>query len=91
MCNLFPYHVLLADSATQEEVRRGCTGATMGCVQCKKIFLENLGKFLEPLHERRAHFAAKPGLIDEILAAGREKASLSINATMDLVREAMHM
>ncbi len=91
VCNLFPYHVLLADKATQEEVRAGCTGATMGCVQCKKIFLNNLEEFLAPLHERRAQFAANPGLIDEILAVGREKASASANATMALVREAMHL
>ena len=91
VCNLFPYHVLLADRATRDEVRAGCTGATMGCVQCKKIFLRNLEEFLTPLHERRAQFAANPGLIDEILAAGREKASASINATMALVREAMHL
>ena len=89
VCNLFPYHVLLADRATRDEVRAGCTGATMGCVQCKKIFLRNLEEFLTPLHERRAQFAANPGLIDEILAAGREKASASINATMALVREAI--
>ena len=83
--------MLLADKATQEEVRAGCTGATMGCVQCKKIFLNNLEEFLAPLHERRAQFAANPGLIDEILAVGREKASASANATMALVREAMHL
>ena len=91
VCNLFPYHKLLASPEVQAEVREGCTGATMGCVNCKKMFLQNLQNFLEPLHERRAAILAKPGLVDEVLAAGRERAAKSIQDTMALVRAAMHM
>ena len=91
VCNLFPYHVLLADRETRAEVRDACTHATMGCVACKKIFMENLQKFLEPLHERRAAILAKPGIVEDILAEGRRRAQISVNATMELVREAMHM
>ena len=91
VCNLFPYHKLLASPEVQAEVREGCTGATMGCVNCKKMFLQNLQNFLEPLHERRAAILAKPGLVDEVLAAGRERAYKSVKETMELVRAAMHM
>ncbi|MBQ8173163.1 MAG: tryptophan--tRNA ligase [Mailhella sp.] len=91
VCNLFPYHKLLASPEVQAEVREGCTGATMGCVNCKKMFLQNLQTFLEPLHERRAAILAKPGLVDEVLAAGREKAAKSVKETMAMVRAAMHM
>ena len=91
VCNLFPYHKLLASPEVQAEVREGCTGATMGCVNCKKMFLQNLQAFLEPLHERRAAILAKPGLVDEVLAAGREKAAKSVKETMAMVRAAMHM
>ena len=91
VCNLFPYHKLLASPEVQAEVREGCTGATMGCVNCKKMFLQNLQTFLEPLHERRAAILAKPGLVEEVLAAGREKAAKSVKETMAMVRAAMHM
>ena len=91
VCNLFPYHKLLASPEVQAEVREGCTGATMGCVNCKKMFLQNLQNFLEPLHERRAAILAKPGLVEEVLAAGRERAAKSVKETMALVRAAMHM
>ncbi len=91
VCNLFPYHKLLASPEVQAEVREGCTGATMGCVNCKKMFLQNLQTFLEPLHERRAAILAKPGLVEEVLAAGRERAAKSVKETMALVRAAMHM
>ena len=91
VCNLFPYHVLLADKATQDEVREACTHATMGCVACKKIFMQNLQNFLEPLHERRAAILARPGMVEDILAEGGKRARASIDATMELVRAAMHM
>ena len=91
VCNLFPYHKLLASPEVQAEVREGCTGATMGCVNCKKMFLQNLQNFLEPLHERRAAILAKPGLVEEVLAAGRERAAKSVKDTMEMVRAAMHM
>ena len=33
VCNLFPYHVLLASPEEQAEIRTGCTGASFGCVE----------------------------------------------------------
>jgi len=91
VCNLFPYHVLLADESTQAEIREGCTGATFGCVDCKKIFLRNLGAFLEPLHERRRALEAKPELVRQILMDGNARAGESVRETMQMVREAMHL
>ena len=57
----------------------------------KEARVEQLQKFLEPLHERRAAILARPGIVEEILAEGRRRAQISVNATMELVREAMHM
>lgn len=91
VCNLFPYHKLLADEETQAEIRAACTSAGMGCVACKKIFLENLQKFLNPIRERREAILAQPGLVDDVLAAGGDKAAASVSETMRLVRAAMHM
>ena len=89
VCNLFPYHVLLSSPEEQAEIRRGCTSAQLGCVDCKKIFLKNLEAFLTPLHERRAALDARPGAVEEILAAGNEKAHAFAMSTMALAREKM--
>jgi tryptophanyl-tRNA synthetase len=91
VCNLFPYHELMTAAETREEIRRGCATATWGCVDCKKIFLENLKLFLEPLQERRAAILARPGLVEEILEAGNARAREAAEATMILVRAAMHL
>ena len=89
VCNLFPYHVLLSSPEEQAEIRRGCTSAQLGCVDCKKIFLKNLEAFLTPLHERRAALDARPGAVEEILAAGNEKARAFAMSTMALARAKM--
>ena len=89
VCNLFPYHVLLSSAEEQAMIRQGCTGATLGCVDCKKIFLKNLEAFLTPLQERRAVLDANPARVDEILAHGNERARAFACQTMSLVREKM--
>ncbi|MGE9984775.1 tryptophan--tRNA ligase [Desulfovibrio sp. SGI.169] len=89
ICNLFPYHVLLSSPEEQAEIRQGCASAQLGCVDCKKIFLKNLEAFLTPLQERRAALDARPGAVEEILAAGNEKARAFAAGTMALVREKM--
>ena len=89
VCNLFPYHVLLADESTQAEVREGCCNAAIGCVECKKIFMKNLEEFLAPLHERRASIKADD--IADVLAMGNEKARIAAEETMVLARQAMKL
>ena len=89
VCNLFPYHVLLASPEEQAEIRTGCTGASFGCVECKKRFLKNLEAFLAPLQERRAALSARPGAVAEILAAGNERARAFASATLAEVRAKM--
>ena len=87
VCNLFPYHVLLAGREEQEEIRQGCTSAGMGCVDCKKRFLTHLSAFLEPLQARRAELT--DSRVAEILADGNERARAFAARTLDMVRERM--
>ncbi len=91
VCNLFPYHLLMTDAATQAEIQEGCTSAKLGCVDCKKIFIENLARFLEPLQARRAEYMARPKWLDEIVAEGNAKAQNAARKTIDIVHDAMKM
>ncbi len=85
-CNLYPYHDLLTDEATRAEIRRGCTSASLGCVDCKAILLKNLGAFLAPLQERRAALDANPRRVNEVLQAGNEAARVEARKTIEGVR-----
>lgn len=89
VCNLFPYHVLLTGPEQRAEIRRGCTSAQLGCVECKKIFLKNLEAFLGPLQERRAALDARPDAVEEILSQGNEQARAFAVTTMAHVRQKM--
>ncbi len=89
VCNLFPYHVLLTDLEKQAEIREGCTKATLGCVDCKKVFVESLEVFLAPLHERRSKITN--ALVQDVLNQGSTKARIAAEETMRLVREAMSL
>jgi tryptophanyl-tRNA synthetase len=73
----------------QAEIRQGCTSSTLGCVDCKRFFMENLVKFLEPLRSRRAVLEANPSLVQDVLHAGNAKARVLAEATMTEVRRRM--
>ncbi len=87
ICNLFPYHEIMTPKEEQEKVRDGCTTATWGCVDCKKLLLKHMGEFLEPIHTRRAELDKNPARVKEILDAGNKRAIEESTNTMEEVRE----
>ena len=89
ICNLYPYHELLTDEATRREIRIGCTSASLGCVDCKKILIGSLEKFLIPIQERRASLT--PEQIKEVLKEGTAKAREEAQKTMLGARKAMNL
>lgn len=89
VCNLFPYHVLLASAEEQAEIRSGCSSASLGCVECKKVFLKNIGELLAPLQHRRSFLDHNPDIVLEILQEGNAKARKVAARTMNRVRKKM--
>lgn len=87
VCNLYPYHELLTDEPTRAEICEGCAKATLGCVDCKKILLGNLEKFLLPLQERRHKVTSDAA--KEILLHGNAKAKSEAARTMQGARKAI--
>jgi len=88
ICNLYPYHKLMTDPARLPEIQEGCKNASWGCVDCKKVLLESMERFLTPLHERRA--ACTDERVAEILAEGNERARSFAMKTMEEVRAAIN-
>ena len=72
-----------------EETAAECRAAARGCVDCKKKLLAGVTEHFAPLRERRAHYEANPGLVDEIIADGCAKARARARETMDMVHAAM--
>ena len=91
VCNVFEFHKIYSDQQTWEAIDPQCRNAEIGCVECKKIMAKSLIEAMQPLHERRAHFKAKPERVREIIAFGSEKARTVAQATMEQVRAAIRI
>ncbi len=87
---VFIYHETF--NPDQEEVKdlkeRYCRGK-VGDVEVKEKLARAINGFLDPIRERRAHYEAQTGLIEEILAGGIRRMRQESDETMCLVREAM--
>lgn len=73
----------VADLKTRYEAGR------VGDVEVKRKLARALNDFLDPIRERRAEFAARPGLIEEVLAEGNRRMRREAVETMERVRDAM--
>jgi tryptophanyl-tRNA synthetase len=73
-----------------ERIDATCRTGELGCVECKGILADHVTDYFGPFRERRAELAATPGLVQDVLRAGIEKARPVARATLDAVRAAMH-
>lgn len=89
ICNVFDFHKRYSDQDIINTINEECRKAEIGCVNCKKIMSKNLISFLEPVHEKREHFKAKPKLVESIFENGNAKASHISRQTMAEVRTAV--
>jgi tryptophanyl-tRNA synthetase len=91
VCSVFDYHKVFTDKAKVEEIDRGCRGAEIGCVACKKLLVESLNTLMDPFREKRQEYEAKPDEVKKIIEEGNEKARETAEATMKEVRAALKM
>jgi tryptophanyl-tRNA synthetase len=89
LCNIFSYHKLVTPEGETQEIVAGCTGATIGCIDCKKIFYKNLMKVLDPIRERRLALEKDPERVREALREGARKARTVARETLDGAKKLM--
>ena len=77
----------MTDAGRLPEIEAGCRDASWGCVDCKRLLLESMERFLTPIHERRAVYDNDPDLVWDVLAEGNKKARAKAQETMAAVRE----
>ncbi len=87
VCNIYTMHKALSSPEQVELTRVECTTAQRGCVDCKKILMENFDRELVPIRARRED--ESPDRVREALADGAEKARRIARETMREVRGAM--
>lgn len=88
VCAVYAYHkIYTADRL--EEIATGCRTAGIGCRDCKGILFERIDAMLEPYRAKRAEIENRSGYIDEVLAAGEERAHKIAGETLHEIRAAM--
>ena len=88
-CPVWNMHLVYSDEERQKWVRKGCTTAGIGCLECKQPVIEAVLAELAPIRERAQAYLDDPTLVKNILADGCDKARALATETMRDVREAM--
>jgi tryptophanyl-tRNA synthetase len=87
---VFIYHdAFNPDVGEVEELKDRYRRGKVGDVEVKQKLALAVNAFLEPLHERRAQYEGRPGVVEDILIAGTRRARSVAQETMDMVYEAM--
>ena len=80
-----------SDLAEIADLKERYRAGKVGDIEVKRKLVVALERFLEPIRERRAHYAAEPKRIDEIIYSGSARAREEARRTLHEVREAMHL
>ncbi|MBM3120806.1 MAG: tryptophan--tRNA ligase [Chloroflexi bacterium] len=87
---VFAYHdAFNPDQAEVEDLKERYRQGTVGDVEVKARLARALNVFLDPIRERRAAFARRPGRVEEVLQDGTKRARHEADLTMAAVRDAM--
>ena len=90
-CPVWDFHQVYATEDERAEIQQGCTSASIGCLDCKKILMQHLEAELTPIRERRIEIAAHLDDVKDIVKAGNEKARREASRTMDKVRKSVKL
>ncbi len=88
-CVAFNLIRLYFEPEEQAEIVEACKAAQLGCKECKKKLAEKVIQSLRPLWEKRQELEARPGIFEEIVAAGNEKARQFARKTLAEAKEAL--
>ncbi len=87
---VFIYHdAFNPNKAEIDDLKARYRTGSVGDVEVKQKLGLALNAFLEPIRERRAHFEAQAGLVDEIIYEGTLKMREEARATLSLAKKAM--
>jgi tryptophanyl-tRNA synthetase len=87
---VFIYHdAFNPDTAEVDDLKDRYRAGKVGDVEVKKKLARALNNFLEPIRERRAQYAQKPAIVNEILETGNSRLRKEARETMAAVHDAM--
>src|SRR5215469_4663982 len=88
-CPVGNLHQIFSDRERLEYITRGCTQATITCVECKALAVESVNAHLEPIRQRRRQLSQHPERLHTIIQSGAQKAAKAAEETMEAARKAV--
>jgi tryptophanyl-tRNA synthetase len=89
VCPVWQLHLVYSDAPRKDWVRKGCTTAGIGCLECKQPVIEAINAELAPIRERAQVYLDDPTLVRNVLADGCDRARKLATETIRDVREAI--
>lgn len=87
---VFQYHQAFNDDPAEvADLEERYRAGRVGDVEVKKRLVAALERFLAPLRERRARYEDRPGVVEEILAAGTDRVRAFGEETLRMAEDAM--
>ncbi len=90
VCSVFSIHKIFTTPEI-ETIAQDCRTAKIGCTDCKQLLAASISDALAQFREDRAKMASSPGLVDDVLADGAERAGKIVRETMTEVRQRMNI
>jgi tryptophanyl-tRNA synthetase len=82
-CNIFTMHKAFSKKDEIDYCARECCAAGIGCLDCKKILLENMYRALEPIQKKQQELCSDKDYVYDVLKQGQSKAKEIAVKTMD--------
>lgn len=90
ICNVMTLHRIFAANPSQmPQIEADCRAGTIGCVEHKRMFAEDLNRALAPLRVRRAELAQNPQMIRDILEDGARRAQAIAKVVLREAKDAV--
>ena len=87
---IFTYHDVFNENQSEiEDLKKRYREGQVGDVEVKEKLAAALNAFLDPMRERRKHFAEDKGLVEQIIYEGTQKMIEVSNETVKEMRSAM--
>ena len=87
---VFVYHDAFNPNVDEvDDLKERYRQGKVGDVEVKRKLARAINDFLGPMHERRAQYEARPGMVDDILIEGIRSVRGTAQETMELVYDAM--
>lgn len=86
-CPVFDLHKIFSSEEERQEIIKGCTTASIGCLDCKSILIRHVLSIMNPIWDKRQKLIDNPSLLVEIAMEGSKKARKVAGETLRGMKE----